>query len=599
MPSKSTVRTPLSPIALCYVRQSFTRDTSDTNSPERQRANIQTVCDREGWTPEWFVDAEGHRSGRYEANRPEWLRLKQHLTDPGVVAVVANDLARLHRKAWRVGRLVDEVLEPNGIRLVLAAPGRQLDTSTPMGRMLLMMIAMQDESYANDISQRAKDHIAYRKSQGKSIGMPPFGTRRGEDGYLAPALDGAWLLPNGHLVAGESKHDPPTPDAHWRGYYECAKRILELYANDNMGRERIAYQLNDEGYAFRDRKHRPRPVNKDDIRRVTSNWREYSGINTNGRAKDKNASMMENPSASFYDTGRAVFEVKLLARVAKVQEKRSETKRPRGTATFVYPYALARLLYCAQCERKAHDQSNPSLRSRLGGVAQYEKHRYRHYEGVNCGCENHSVACEVIEQEFRLLIQQLTLSPDAFDMLVELAVQSEHAEAQLTQKADLETQKHEAIAKCQRRIEAAKAVFLDGDMPREEYLKIKEQNEREIAHWQARTTETEKAAIELRMCMNMVNQILELWDTSPDEDRQQMAHMLFEYIVYDLDRRRIVDFRLKAWADRYLILRTDLYEPETETGSGEEKENAHLKEMSVWCPMGNSNPRFSLERAAS
>src|SRR5690606_9355832 len=192
----------------------------------------------------------------------EWLRLKTHLDDPGVVAVVANDLARLHRKAWRVGRLVDEILEPSGIRLVLAAPGRELDTATPMGRMLLMMIAMQDESYANDISQRTKDNIRFRKRQGKTIGMPPFGTVRGDDGYLKPSPYGAWLLPDGRFVSGSTElHTPPVEGATWRGYFDCAQRMLELYALDRVGRERIAYQMNAEGWAFRDWKNLPRPIN--------------------------------------------------------------------------------------------------------------------------------------------------------------------------------------------------------------------------------------------------------------------------------------------------------------------------------------------------
>jgi hypothetical protein len=208
----------------------------------------------------------------------------------------------------------------------------------------------------------------------------------------------------------------------------------------------------------------------------------------------------------------------------------------------------------------------------------------------------------VIERKFRLLIEQLTLSSDAFDLLVEQAIQSEHASGQLAQKTDLEQQKQAAMAKCQRRIEAAKAVYLDGDMAREAYLKIKEQNEREIAHWQARTTETEQAAVELKMCMNVVNQITELWDSSSDEDRQQMAHMLFEEIVYDLDAWQIVDFRLKPWADRYLVVRIDLYgnDDSSPNASEDEKQNAHLKRMSVLCPIGAYEAQYapSLEPVA-
>ena len=57
-----------------------------------------------------------------------------------------------------------------------------------------------------------------------------------------------------------------------------------------------------------------------------------------------------------------------------------------------------------------------------------------------------------------------------------------------------------------------------------------------------------------------------------------LAHSLFDYIVYDLDAQRIVDFRLKPWADRFLTIRAGIYEleeagkekypPFQETGTG-------------------------------
>ncbi|MCL4251602.1 MAG: recombinase family protein [Anaerolineae bacterium] len=56
-------------IALCYVRQSFTRDANDRDSPERQRANIMAVCEKNGWVPEIYEDAEKHKSGTKEHNR--------------------------------------------------------------------------------------------------------------------------------------------------------------------------------------------------------------------------------------------------------------------------------------------------------------------------------------------------------------------------------------------------------------------------------------------------------------------------------------------------------------------------------------------------
>jgi hypothetical protein len=60
------------------------------------------------------------------------------------------------------------------------------------------------------------------------------------------------------------------------------------------------------------------------------------------------------------------------------------------------------------------------------------------------------------------------------------------------------------------------------------------------------------------MCMEVLNMIATLWDESSDEDRQQLARMIFEEIVYDFDQQRIVHFTLKPWAERFLDLRTAL-----------------------------------------
>jgi DNA invertase Pin-like site-specific DNA recombinase len=210
----------LSPVerntALCYIRKSWTfhvkeedeieaeADKTDNKrkgkyetdnateqiSPERQRAHIQAICDANGWTAEWYKDTEKHKSGMHEKNRPGWLALKSRMRDPDVVAIVANDLARLHRKGWRIGDLLDFVDE-HGIKLVIADPRRQIDFSTPYGRMFAQLSAIFDEWYALDISERRKADIAHRKSEGKTVGLPPFGTRRNKDGYLVATQEGA------------------------------------------------------------------------------------------------------------------------------------------------------------------------------------------------------------------------------------------------------------------------------------------------------------------------------------------------------------------------------------------------------------------------
>src|SRR5689334_2997382 len=106
MPPKKVSPATKRTVALCYVRKSWTdKDKGDEEnldhiSPRRQRDHIRVVCEANGWTPEWYEDVDGHRSGMHEKNRPGWLALKARLGNPDVVALVANDLARLHRKGW-------------------------------------------------------------------------------------------------------------------------------------------------------------------------------------------------------------------------------------------------------------------------------------------------------------------------------------------------------------------------------------------------------------------------------------------------------------------------------------------------------------------
>ena len=547
-------------VALCYIRQSFTRagEPDDLNSPERQRANIQATCDRNGWTPEWYEDVGGHKSGRSEKNRPQWLALKSRLGDPDVVALVANDLSRLHRKGWRVSDLI-EFLNEHNVNLVLTAPGRDVDTTTLKGRMFLQFGAIIDEFYAEDISQRAKDSIIYRKSLGRSVGIPPFGTARDKNGFLVPSPEGAWLLPSGTFVAG-SADTPPQEGAVWKSYYEAARTILTLYASGNRGLEIIAYMLSDEGWAFRDRSGNPRTIWRDDVRRVVANWPEYGGLISDNRGKDRPAYEEYDVNAIPFQAERAVFPIELLRAVAEARHQRSQRPVDKGVKPDTFPYPLSGITFCAHCERLALAHNNPRLRSRLGGKGARRTSgdipRYRHKSGVRCGSDNKSVRCDVYEADFERLIRLLTIRPEAMILMTELAIQADSH--RFRDDIDIDKQKEEAIALCRRRVEAAMHLYKDGETDRAEYLQIRETNEREIVHWETRTTETERLAIELAMCVEAVDKLARLWEISEPEDQQGLAQNLFESIVYDLDEQRIVDFRLKPWADQFLVVRASL-----------------------------------------
>lgn len=164
---------------------------------------------------------------------------------------------------------------------------------------------------------------------------------------------------------------------------------------------------------------------------------------------------------------------------------------------------------------------------------------------------------EIYESDLVRLLKLLTVDTSQIDLMAELSVQ--FIRVQVAEKRDFEEETSQAITKCLRRIEATRHLDEDGDMSREEYLRRKEQNECEFAHWEARTTETEKIAYELTLCLEAIYKINQRWEISEDEDKQGTVCNLFSHIVDDLDIQRIVDFRLKPWADRFVTLRASLY----------------------------------------
>lgn len=103
------------------------------------------------------------------------------------------------------------------------------------------------------------------------------------------------------------------------------------------------------------------------------------------------------------------------------------------------------------------------------------------------------------------------------------------------------------------------------------------------------------------MCVETVGRLAKMWEISSGEDRQDMVRMLFDYIEYNLDARRITDFRLKPWADNFLVLRSALYEKENpqnseggkedETGENGTKSSGHLS-----TPGGIRTPDLVLRR---
>ncbi len=491
------------------------------------------------------------------------------------------------RNAWRAIKLFEE-LPHYGVVLHLASIDRTIDISTPDGRMNAYFQTFLDDFYALDASKRAKSSIAYRKGKWESIGIPPFGTIRGEDGVLMLSPMGAWLLPDRSFEVGKVGDEPQRADAVWHGYYECAKLIMELYRKNLHGYGWIADELNEKGWRFRDRWNEPRLITLDDVRRVTSAWREYAGLNVGGKARNHIASKLEDPTSILYDTDDLYLTSTYSHDVAATQASRSIVTRPSGAVRIAHIFALSELLYCARCEQDAIREDMPKLRSRIiGHQKQTKSLHYRHSERRHCGYVKHqSVLAEEVEEDFRRLIAAIQVNPEAVQLMAELAIQSRFGNLGDENETDFAEQKatllvlnivaHSKTTYCYSRL---------GEIDAEECYSQKDHNERQIAYWEARTTDKQKITLELTTCMEMVRRLKEFWDITEGEDRKLLANSLFDEIVFDLDDKRIVNFKIKSWAEPFLVLRAALYEDEM----GEEMKNRFNSGLSSRGTFGSPN----------
>ena len=275
------------------------------------------------------------------------------------MGIVANDLSRLHRKGWRVGNLID-LLEQYGISLVLAAPGRNLDLSGPTGKITTMIMALMDEYYATDTSEKQKDSVRYRRTRGIIVGGVPFGTIRDENGILQRSPKGTWLLSDGTFIKGYQNEPPADPGAIWRGFADAAQRCLELYAENRFGRRKIIQTLNKEGYRYQNIHGDPVIFKADDVRRIAANWVEYGGAIIFGNARGRRAKNV-TPATVTLNPDRAIFDVDLCYQVGAIRQQRSrDIKRSPENAVRLdaASYPLSKLVYCAHCEHLAHENSN-------------------------------------------------------------------------------------------------------------------------------------------------------------------------------------------------------------------------------------------------
>lgn len=146
---------------------------------EHQQDVIESYCKLHGLQlNELVVDAGNSAYKQPLDRRAEGKRLREMLSRREIGSVVALRLDRLFRS---IQDCINSVMtwDKAGVSLhLISLGGLTVDTSTPMGRMLITLMAGFAEMESFQKAERARDAWEYKLVRGERLGgKPPFGFR--------------------------------------------------------------------------------------------------------------------------------------------------------------------------------------------------------------------------------------------------------------------------------------------------------------------------------------------------------------------------------------------------------------------------------------
>src|SRR5437667_929555 len=163
-----------------------------------QADRIRAYCASQGWSLVRIYEDAGV-SGT-TLRRPGLQAMLSGLQSVGAVLVWKVD--RLSRRQKHVLVILEDMLEPAGVGFKSVT--EPFDTTTPMGKAFLGMLAVFAQLERDTISHRTREALRHVQASGKHIGSPPFGYRMDKAGLqpipgeLSIVYEGERLRGNGH-----------------------------------------------------------------------------------------------------------------------------------------------------------------------------------------------------------------------------------------------------------------------------------------------------------------------------------------------------------------------------------------------------------------
>mgnify|MGYP000589020180 CR=1 FL=1 len=154
--------------AIGYIRVSTQGQADEGISLESQRNKINAWCDLNGYTLEQVYSDAGI-SGAKMDRRGLDNAIKN--AKPGD-ALIVYSLSRLTRSTKHMLTIAED-LEKRGVDLVSLS--ERIDTTSAAGRMIFRMLAVLGEFEREQVAERTKNALAYKKASGEKYSPVPYG----------------------------------------------------------------------------------------------------------------------------------------------------------------------------------------------------------------------------------------------------------------------------------------------------------------------------------------------------------------------------------------------------------------------------------------
>jgi len=146
----------------------YLRVSTDSQTVENQRLELQAVAERLDWTIVETLADEGISGAKGRDQRPGFDRLMQMVTRKEIDLIACWSVDRLGRSLQHLVTFLNEINE-RGVDLYLHPQG--LDTSTPAGRAMFSMLSVFAEFERSILRERI---MAGLRRSSKKSGRPPL-----------------------------------------------------------------------------------------------------------------------------------------------------------------------------------------------------------------------------------------------------------------------------------------------------------------------------------------------------------------------------------------------------------------------------------------